>query len=64
MVIEFVVVVFICLSYLLYSKTSGMRVMAPIPYDWDRKNPIITTNNVDVSALFEQVSGGFIFPAI
>lgn len=46
-------------------KKSGMRAMNPIPYDWDiKKQPIITTNNMDLSALLEQVSGGFIFPAI
>lgn len=35
---------------------SGMRAMNPIPYDWDiKKEPIITTNNVDLSLLLEQV---------
>jgi hypothetical protein len=30
--------------------------MNPIPYDWDiSKQPIITTNNLDMSAVFQQV---------
>lgn len=61
--IAIVVLLYVASEYTTCKK-SGMRAMAPIPYDWDRKSPIVTTNNVNVSALFEQVSGGFIFPAV
>jgi hypothetical protein len=53
------------------AKTSGMRAMNPIPYDWDiKEQPIITTNNIDLSELFQQVippganGRSFISPAV